>query len=153
MSQNKIVVSSGIRHLPVVDDTGAETGRSVDFNPADQGFAEELYGLASKIGEIQETKAREYELAESAAARFDVSRAKDREMREAVDALFGEGFSKDVFKTRLVALTGGLTVVEAFLLSLLDEMDESITANIAARDARIKKYTEKYSKYTKKYHT
>lgn len=153
MGQNKIVVSSGIRHLSVVDDTGAETGRSVDFNPADQGFAEELYGLASKIGEIQEAKAREYELAEDAAARFEVSRAKDREMREAVDALFGEGFSKDVFKTRLVALTGGLTVVEAFLFSLLDEMDESITANIAARDARIKKYTEKYSKYAKKYHT
>lgn len=152
MSQDKFVVASGIKHLSVVDETGAETGRSVDFNPADQGFAEALYGLVSKIGKIHETKIKEYEAAEDAAARFDISRAEDGEMQEAVDALFGEGFSRDVFKTRLFALTDGLTVIEGFLYSLLDAMDESITASVAKRDARIKKYTDKYQKYTSQYH-
>lgn len=72
-------------------------------------------------------------------------------MREAVDSIFGEGFCKDVFKTRLFAMADGMTVVENFLFAILDEMDESITENLSKRDARIRKYTEKYSKY-KKYH-
>lgn len=152
VSQDELVVASGIRHLAIVDETGTPTGRYVDFNPADQGFAEELYGLASKLEKIHESKAKEREQAEDGATRYDINRAEDKEMREAVDALFGEGFSKDVFHTRLSALVDGLTVVENFLFALLDKMDDTITANIAKRDARIKKYTDKYSKYTSKYH-
>lgn len=152
MNQDKFVVSSGIRHLSIVDDSGVDTGRSMEFNPSDEGFAEDLYGLVSKISKIHEKRSKEYETEDDPVVRFDISRAEEKEMRDAIDALFGDGFSRDVFKARLRALTDGLTVVEAFLYSLLDEMDESITANIAARDARIKKYTDKYSKYTKKYH-
>lgn len=152
MSQDKFVVASGIKHLPIVDENGVDTGRSVDFNPADQGFAEDLYGLVSKIEKIHKEKAKESEQQEDPALRFDISRAEDKEMRAAVDSLFGEGFSKDVFRTRLFALVNGMTAVENFLFALLDEMDESITENMAARDARIKKYTDKYSKYTSKYH-
>ena len=151
-NQDKIVVASGIRHLAVVDENGKPTGRYVDFNAADQGFAEELYGLASKLEKIHEDKNKEREQAEDGAARFDIGRAEDKEMREVVDSLFGEGFSKDVFHTRLFALADGLTVVENFLFALLDKMDDTITANMAKRDARIKKYTDKYSKYTSKYH-
>lgn len=47
MSHGNISISSGIKHMPVFDGD-RDTGRSVDFNPADQGFAELLYGL--KIG-------------------------------------------------------------------------------------------------------
>lgn len=152
VSQDGIVVAGGIRHLPVVDENGTPTGRYVDFNASDQGFAEELYELASKLEKIHKSKAEEREQVEDGAARFDISRAEDKEMREAVDSLFGEGFSKDVFRTRLFALADGLTVVENFLFALLDKMDDTITANMAKRDARIKKYTDKYSKYTSKYH-
>lgn len=150
MSQENLSISSGISHKPVIMD-GVDTGRTVDFNPADQGFAESLYGLVSKLGKIHEAKKKEYEAEHDPAARFDINRAEDTEMREAVDSMFGEGFCKDVFKTRLFALSDGVTVVENFLFALLDEMDEAVTENLAKRDARIKKYTEKYSKY-KKYH-
>ncbi len=152
MSQNKVIISSGIRHFPVITDTGVDTGRSVDFNPADQGFAEELYGLVSKLTQIHEKKVEAAKDAADPAERFDLSRAEDADMRKAVDALFGEGFCGDVFKTRLFAVVDGMTVIEAFLYSLLDEMDESITENLAKRDAKIKKYTVKYEKYAKKYH-
>lgn len=151
MSRDNLSISSGIKHMPVLDGD-RDTGRFVDFNPADQGLAEDLYGLASKLSKIHEDKKKAYETEEDPAARFDISRAEDAEMREAVDSLFGDGFCKDVFKTRLFAMADGMTVVENFLFALLDEMDESITENIAKRDARIKKYTEKYSKYTKNYH-
>ena len=151
MNQDRLHVASGIIHLPV-DIDGVDAGRSVDFNPSDNGFAEDLYGLVSKLSKIHEDKKKAYEAAGDPAARFDISRAEDAEMREAVDSLFGDGFCKDVFKTRLFAMADGMTVAENFLFALLDEMDESITENMAKRDARIKKYTEKYSKYSKKYH-
>lgn len=143
-------VSGGIESLHIFMDD-VDTGRTVDFNPADQGFAESLYGLISKLSKIHDAKKKEYEAEQDPAARFDISRAEDTEMRKAVDSLFGDGFCKDVFKTRLFALADGMTVVENFLFALLDEMDEAVTENLAKRDARIKKYTEKYSKY-KKYH-
>lgn len=149
MSQEKFVVSSGIKHMPVFMGD-VDTGRSVDFNPADQGFAEELYGLVSKLSAIHDEKAKEYEAAPDPASRFDISRAEDAQMRAAVDALFGEGFSRDVFKTNLFALDDGMTALENFLFALLDKMDESITANMAKRGERIRKYTDKYSKYTGK---
>lgn len=150
MVQDRFDVSSGIKHLPVFID-GTDTGRTVDFNPADNGFAESLYGLTSKLSQIHESRKKEYEDEQDPAARFDISRSEDAEMREAVDSLFGDGFCRDVFKTRLFALADGMTVVENFLFALLDEMDESITENLSKRDSRIKKYTDKYSKY-KKYH-
>lgn len=150
MSQERFDVSSGIKHLPVFMD-GSDTGRTVDFNPADNGFAESLYGLISKLSQIHEASKKQYEEEADPAARFDINRAEDAQMRETVDSMFGEGFCRDVFKTRLFALADGMTVVENFMFALLDEMDESITENLAKRDARIKKYTEKYSKYNK-YH-
>lgn len=150
MSQENISISSGILHKPVIMD-GVDTGRTVDFNPADQGFAESLYGLISKLSKIHETKKKEYEAEPDISNRFEISMEEDAEMRKSVDSLFGEGFCKDVFKVRLFALADGMTVIENFLMAILDEMDESVTENLAKRDARIKKYTEKYSKY-KKYH-
>lgn len=150
MSQENLSISSGILHRPVIMD-GVDTGRTVDFNPADQGFAESLYGIVSKLGKIHDAKKKEYEAEHDRAARFDINRAEDEEMRKVVDSLFGDGFCNDVFKVRLFAISDGMTVIENFLMAILDEMDESVTENLAKRDARIKKYTEKYSKY-KKYH-
>lgn len=148
MNQEKII-ASGIKHFTFVNEDGTSTGRSVDFSPADQNFAEDLYCLASKIDAIHEAKLKEYTQAEDLLAKFEIGRAEDQKAREAVDAIFGEGFSGDVFKVRLFTLVDGLTVVERFLLSLLDEMDESVTASIASRNTQIKKYTDKYSKYHK----
>lgn len=151
MSQNIVSFSGGVRRFDVYTDTGMDTGRYVEFNPADQSFAEDLYGLVSKLGKIHEKFVKEAETAD-AADRFDLSRAEDAEMRAAVDAMFGEGFCKDVFRTRLFALADGMTAVENFLYALLDKMDASVSENLAKRDARIKQYTQKYSKYTKKFH-
>ena len=41
MSVEKLNLSGGILHVPVSMD-GVDTGRSLDFNPSDQGFAEDL---------------------------------------------------------------------------------------------------------------
>ena len=142
-------LTSGIQILPVIVD-GFDTGRTVNFNPMDQEFAEELYALVYRIGKIHEAKNAQREAEEDILKKFEINRAEDREMREAVDAVFGDGFSADVFKTRLFAVSDdGLTVVEGFLFSLLDRMDAGITDRMAKRDANIRKHTDKYRKYGK----
>lgn len=141
-----VELSSGLRRLPVIVD-GWDTGRVVIFNPADQEFAEELYALVHRIGKIHEAKNEERKQETDILKKFEINRAEDKEMRDAVDAMFGDGFSGDVFKTRLFALSDGLTVVENFLFALLDEMDASTTASMAKRDAKVRKYTEKYRKF------
>ena len=148
MDQNKFAVESGLVHLSLVREDGSETGRSIDFNPADIGFAEDLYGLISKLDAIHMESVRKVGQVSDAASLFDINRAEEKEMRAAVDGLFGEGFCADVFGTvRLFALVNGLTVIENLLLALFDQMEESVAANISVRDARVKKYTEKYNKH------
>ena len=142
-----VEINSGIQVMPVVVD-GWDTGRTVNFNPADQEFAEELYTLVYRIGRIHKEKNAQRKAETDMLKRFEINRAEDSEMRRAVDDVFGEGFSNDVFKTRLFAVADGLTVVETFLFALLDEMDEKTTAAIASRDAKVRKYTEKYRKYS-----
>lgn len=145
----KVNLTSGIQVLPVIVD-GFETGRTVNFSPMDQEFAEELYALVYSIGKIHEAKNAQRSAETDILKKFEINRAEDREMRESVDAVFGEGFSADVFKTRLFAVSeDGLTVVEEFLFSLLDKMDAGITARMSKRDANIRKYTDKYRKYSK----
>ena len=147
MKKDNLAIETGLVELDV---NGV---RTIHINPSDAGFAEDLYGLASKLQEISRSKEAALEAAQTPVEKFDISRAEDKEMRQAVDDMFGEGFCADVFPgVRLFALSDGLTVVENFLFALLDKMDEDITANIAKRDARIKKYTSKYSKYAKQYH-
>ena len=139
-------LTSGLRYMPVIVD-GRDTGRTVNFNPADQEFAEVLYELVHKIGQIHEEKNQLRENETDLLKKFEINRAEDAEMRAAVDYVFGEGFSADVFQTRLFALSDGMTVVENFLFALLDEMEASVTDNIARRDSKLRKYTDKYKKY------
>lgn len=125
-------------------------GRTIRLNPSDAGFAETLYELVARLSSIHEEKEQTWEAEEDIAARFAADRAEDAAMREAVDAIFGEGFCADVFPgMRLFALAEGLTVVENFIFSLLDRMDEGITDNLTKREGRIAKYTARYRKYQK----
>ena len=142
----EVKLTSGIRRLPVIVD-GLDTGRVVMFNSADKEFAEVLYALVHRIGEIHKAKNEQRKAEPDILKKFEINRAEDQEMRAEVDTVFGEGFCADVFQTRLFALSDGMTVVENFLFALLDELDESITANMAKRDSKIHRYTEKYRKY------
>ena len=147
MRKENLTVETGLIELDI------NGKRTIQLNPSDAGFVEALYGLVSKLDAIHQDAAAKAKDVEDAAKRFDLSRAEDKQMRDAVDDVFGAGFCADVFPgIRLFALADGLTVIENFLYALLDKMDADITENVAKRDARIKKYTDKYSKYQKKFH-
>lgn len=139
-----------IRFDTGVQEFSVNGGRTIRFNPADIGFAETLYSVIAKINTIDEETRKKREATTDYAKIFDYNRAADKRMREVVDTVFGEGFCADVFGgIRLLALADGLSIVENFVFAVLDQMDASITDNLAKRDARIAKYTAKYQKYKK----
>lgn len=134
-----IVFSTGVVELPV------NGGRTIRFNSADIGFLDTLYSLMAKVEAIETESRKKREKSDDPAKIFDYFRSSDKRMKDAVDAVFGEGFCDDVFDgVRLVAMADGLTVLENFVFAVIDHMDESIRANMERRNAKIDQYTAKY---------
>lgn len=134
-----ITFSTGVVEMPV------NGGRTIRFNPADVGFMDTLYSLMAKVEDIEKESQKKREKSDDPAKIFDYFRSSDKRMREAVDAVFGDGFCNDVFDgVRLVAMADGLTVLENFVFAVIDHMDESVRANMEQRNAKIEKYTAKY---------
>lgn len=124
-------------------------GRKIKFNPSDVGYMENLYDLVAKVDTISTEMGKKKEKADDPAKFFDIARNGDKKMREATDAMFGEGFCDDVFgNVRLYAMADGLTVLENLVFAIVDQMDETVRDNMAKRNDRISKYTAKYQKYT-----
>lgn len=140
-----ITFSTGVVEMSV------NGGRKIRFNPSDIGFVDTLYSMMAKVEKIDEEGNAKRAILTDPGKIFDNFRNCDRKEREAVDAVFGEGFCNDVFDgVRLVALADGLTVLENFVFAVLDHMSADIIDNANKRDARIAKYTEKYKNYAKK---
>lgn len=138
----EIRFSTGVVEMPV------NGGRTIRFNPVDVGFGDTLYGLLAKVDAIDKETAKKREKTEDISKVFDYMRTSDKRMREAVGAVFGKGFSDDVFNgVRLVTQADGLSVLEKFIFAVFDQMDESVTENMVKRSERIAKYTAKYEKY------
>lgn len=126
-------------------------GRKIKFNPSDVGFMENLYDLVAKVDSISSDMGKKKDHADDPAKFFDIARTGDKKMREATDAMFGEGFCEDVFgNVRLYAMADGLTVLENLVFAIIDQMDESVKNNMSQRNDKISKYTAKYQKYSGK---
>lgn len=129
-----------------VRDFKVNGGRSISFNPSDEGFLELLYGLLAKLDDlVKERDEKAKKAGENWSKRFEYSRSCDERMRRAVDEVFGEGFSAQVFgAVRLTAAADGLSVVENLIWAVVEQMDEDLKANLARRSERVRYYTEKY---------
>jgi len=122
-------------------------GRIIRFNPADIGFLDTLYSLLGKLDAINSDEDKKRAKTDDPAKFFDYARLCDRRMKEAVDAVFGEGFCGEVFgELRLYALADGLTIIENFIFAIIDKMDDSVKENMEKRNDRLAKYTAKYRK-------
>lgn len=135
----EITFSTGVIEVPV------NGKRNIRFNPSDIGFLDTLYSMVAKVEEIEKEDKKKRNKTEDPAKIFEYYRSSDKRMKDVVDSVFGTGFCDDVFEgVRLVAMADGLMVIEAFAFSVIDQMDESVRANMEARNAKIQKYTEKY---------
>lgn len=123
------------------------------FNPADPVFAERLYGAIDDLGKIQDEYAKKGEGIQDPKDAFDIRRERDRKMAEVLDNLFAAPVCDTVFGgMSLCAFANGFPVWLNLMLAIVDEV-EAAAGNIQKlADPRIKKYTEKYSKYKKMYH-
>lgn len=130
-------------------------GRVIRFNSADPGFLDTVCSLGMKLDAIRtDLSKKKADKSDDPAKVFDYERLCEKRMREAMDSVFGEGFSNDVFQElRLYAMADGLMLYENFIFSIMDKMDESICENLNQREGRIAKYTAKYTeKYRKARH-
>lgn len=115
------------------------------FNPADPAFADRIYTAFDALKENQEKRNIDAEKLTAKEA-FTYLRQLDAEMREVINGVFEQEVCAPLFGSMsLYAMAGGSPVWMNFMLTIIDELDESIKREKAF-------HSEKLSKYTKKYH-
>ena len=122
---------------------------TVSFNPTDMAFTERLTRAFEELEALQE-KTRDLVASidgDDPRSLFADLRAIDAEMRKAVDRLFEQEVSDELFQgVRLYAASEGLPVWNNLLLAIVDEIDDAYKREKQAMDERIRKYTERYEK-------
>lgn len=119
------------------------------FNPTDAAFVEKLYSTFEELDAKQEeykAEANKIDLREV----FKLSKKRDAEMREMIDAALGDGVSDALFPgINVYALSNGLPLWANLLLAIIDEIDATMVQEQNLTSARVRKYSEKYKKYHK----
>ena len=117
---------------------------TVRFNPTDVSFLEKLSESFAALDQIQEEVKRE-EITDEKDV-YNLAKNLDIRMREIIDALFGMDVCTPLFgEMNLFASAGGLPVWANLMLAIADEVQDSMDSELKQREARIRKYTEKYS--------
>ena len=116
---------------------------TVRFNPTDVSFLEKLSESFAALDQIQEEVKRE-EITDEKDV-YNLAKNLDIRMREIIDALFGMDVCTPLFgEMNLFASAGGLPVWANLMLAIADEVQDSMDSELKQREARIRKYTEKY---------
>lgn len=120
----------------------------VMFNPTDAAFVEKLYNTFSKLDSLQDEYRKEIDGITDNKQIFDIARKRDSEMRVMIDSIFdGANISESVFGgINVYALADGLPLWANLLLSIMDEVDETLAKEQKLTNPRISKYTAKYQK-------
>ena len=116
---------------------------TVRFNPTDVSFLEKLSESFAALDQIQEEVKRE-EITDEKDV-YNLAKNLDTKMRDIIDALFGMDVCTPLFgEMNLFASAGGLPVWANLMLAIADEVQASMDSELKQREARIRKYTEKY---------
>ena len=131
--------------------TGSETfkvngGHEISFNPADIGFAKKLFDTFDELAKRQDDLKLENQAYQNDSKKlFAIANARDTEMRNKIDTLFGQGTSEGVFgNLSTYAIADGFPLWANFLFAVIDTMDESIAVEQAKAKPRVDKYLKKY---------
>ena len=116
---------------------------TVKFNPTDVSFLEKLSDSFATLDKIQEEVKRE-EITEEKDV-YNLAKNLDAKMRDIINALFGQDVCTPLFgEMNLFSSAGGLPVWANLMLAIADEVQASMDSELKQREARIRKYTEKY---------
>ena len=130
--------------------TGVEEYRlngklTVHFNPTDVTFLERLRKTSERLSEWQDTLNEERERLDAETLRFYLEEM-DCYIRRELDTLFDVPICEELFgDVNLCASADGFPVWANLINALTDTVEEAIRAELAAREKRIAKYTEKYA--------
>ena len=118
---------------------------SVRFNPTDVDFLEKLSSTFEKLDALQEETRKSRETITDDREVFPVARELDGKMRAVLNDLFGKEICEPLFGSMNVfASSGGLPVWANLMLAISDEVQSSMSSELAAREKRIEKYVKKY---------
>lgn len=125
-------------------------GCEIKFNPADSAFVGRLFNTFDGLAKRQDqAEAENREM--SGAELFAIAEQRDKEMRQAIDDIFGEPVCGKVFGNQDVyALADGLPLWCNFLMAVIDEVDAAVTAQQKQASPRVQHYMNKYAKYNKR---
>ena len=118
---------------------------TVRINPTDVGFIEKLSESFASLDRIQEEIRQSKEEISDEKKVYRLAKNLDTRMREIINALFGQDVCTPLFgEMNLFASAGGLPVWANLMLAIAEEVEASMQGELKQREARIKKYTEKY---------
>ena len=118
---------------------------TVRFNPTDVGFLEKLSDSFTYLDLIQEEVKLSKEEVTDEKDVYKLAKSLDGKMRDIINALFGKDVCTPLFgEMNLFASAGGLPVWANLMLAIAEEVESSMKGELKQREARIKKYTEKY---------
>lgn len=119
----------------------------ISFNPTDSNFVKRLFDAFDYLDGKQDAYRAEVEKLADKKQIFEVAKARDKEMREVIDGVFGISVCDALFGAMNVyALADGLPVWANLILAVMDEIDTSFARESKATNPRIQKYTAKYHK-------
>ena len=119
----------------------------ITFNPTDSAFVERLFQAFDTLDKKQEAYKEEISRIGDKREICEIARRRDAEMRELIDAVFGQPVCEGIFgEMNVYALADGLPVWCNFLLAVMDEIDTTFAKEQKATNPRIAKYTAKYHK-------
>ena len=118
---------------------------TVRFNPTDVSCLEKLSDSFAYLDLIQEEVRLSKEEITDEKDVYNLAKNLDAKMRDIINALFGQDVCTPLFgEMNLFASAGGLPVWANLMLAIADEVQVSMQGELQKREARIKKYTEKY---------
>lgn len=135
---NALNFSTGVKTFSV-NDGAAE----ISYNPTDTNFVSDLYDLfVSCAKKYEADKDKKFE---DNKAFFEYAKARDKEVRDAVDGLFGPGVSDGIFQdVSSYAMADGLPMWTNFLLAVIDTVPEELSKQVKTSKPRVEKYLKKY---------
>ena len=118
---------------------------SVRFNPTDMNFLEKLAAAFEKLDALQEEVRASRETITDEREVFPLARDLDAKMRAILNELFDAEICEPLFGSmNLFASSGGLPVWANLMLAISEEVQNSMSSELAAREKRIAKYVAKY---------
>ena len=119
----------------------------LSFNPTDSNFVEKLFNAFDTLDKKQEAYKAEAEKNANKREIFETARKMDEEMRDIIQEVFGFDVCGAVFgDMNVYALADGLPVWCNLMLCLIDNMNDTFTAEKKKTNPKLQKYLAKFKK-------